>query len=216
MRTKMRKKMRNAIVLTAVVLGVSILSGCGPEAISSKAGFLSDYSRLQTRSSSSLRYVNEQALRRYSAYMIDPVGVYFHSGASGIEEKTKGNLTKQDMRELTNYMHTVLVKAVEASGKRVAYRSGSGVARIRTAITDIDRSSLTTLVPISKVAGFGLGGATLEVEVIDSRTKEQIGALVETQKGSRIPFAGLGRWDAAKQAMDDWGRRLQKRLEQTR
>ena len=56
----------------------------------------------------------------------------------------------------------------------------------------------------------------MEAEIIDSKTGEQIGAVVEAQKGSRIPFANLGEWDAAKQVMNDWAKRFQKRLESSR
>jgi len=154
-------------------------------------------------------------LAKYSNFMVDTVEVHFHSGAKGIEEKSKGNLTQQDIDDLTNYMHTVLVNAIKASGRNVVFQPGSGVARIRAALTDIDKSKVTSLMPTAKVAGLGIGGASLEAEIIDSKTGEQIAGLVEAQLGSRIPFSGLGKWDAAKQAMDEWGKRLQTRLEET-
>lgn len=73
-----------------------------------------------------------------------------------------------------------------------------------------------TMLPTAKLAGVGLGDASLETEIVDSNTGEQIAALVEAQKSSKIPFSGLEKWDAAKQAIDEWGKRLQKRLEETR
>ncbi len=212
----MENKMNKTSVLMVVAVVVMLAQcGCGPSA-ATKTGYLSDYSRLRAKSSSSLRYVNERALAKYSNFMVDAVDVHFHSGAKGIEEKSKGNLTQQDIGDLTNYMHTVLVKAIEASGRNVVFQSGPGVARIRAALTDIDKSNAATLLPTTKLAGVGLGGASLEAEIIDSNTGEQIAGLVEAQLGSRIPFSGLGKWDAAKQAMDDWGKRLQKRLEENR
>ncbi len=54
----------------------------------------------------------------------------------------------------------------------------------------------------------------MEAEVVDSMTGEQIGAVVESKKGSRMPFANLGEWDAAKQVMDDWAKRFKKRLDE--
>ena len=59
-------------------------------------------------------------------------------------------------------------------------------------------------------------GPDMEAEVVDSMTGEQIGAVVESKKGSKMPFANLGKWDAAKQVMDDWAKRFQKRLEEVR
>ena len=208
----METRRHKTILLMAMAIVVMLVQfGCGPGAVS-KTGYLSDYSRLQAKSSSSLRYVNERALKQYSSFMVDTVGVYFHSGAKGIKEASKGELDQKKINKMTNYMHSVIVKAVKASGKRVVYRPGAGVARIRAALTDISKSNATTILPTTKLAGVGLGGATLEAEILDSKTGEQIAGLVEAQLGSRIPFSGLGKWDAAKQAMDEWGRRLERRL----
>ena len=52
----------------------------------------------------------------------------------------------------------------------------------------------------------------MEAEVLDAMTGEQIGAVVESKQGSRIPFANLGDWTAAKKVMDSWAYRFQKRL----
>jgi hypothetical protein len=208
----MKTKIKTNVLMIIAIAVLLIQCGCDSGSIS-KTGYLSDYSRLKSQSSSSMRYVNERALKSYSSFMVDTVDVHFHSGAKGIKEASDGQLTKENIDDLTNYMHTVLVNAIEASGKRVVYRSGPGVARIRAAITDINKSNAASILPLTKVAGVGLGGASLEAEIVDSKTGEQIVGFIEAQKGSRIPFSGLGKWDAAKQAMDDWGKRLQKRLQ---
>ena len=187
--------------------------GCGPGA-ATKTGFLTDYSRLSKESNTSLRYLNKQGLARYSSFIVDRVQVHFYSGADAIEEKTKGELSQQQIDDLTNYMHTVLVKAVQDSGNKVVYQPAAGVARIRAAITDIDKSTAASLLPTAKVVGAGIGGASMEAEIVDSMTGEQIGAVVESKQGSKMPFANLGKWDAAKQVVKDWGKRLQKRLEE--
>lgn len=212
----MRTRMSKTSVLVVAAVGLMLMQcGCGAEKVV-KTGFLSDYSRLTVKSESSLRYVNESALARYSSFIVDRVTLYFHSGADGIEDKTKGKLTQEKIDDLTNYLHSKLVEAVKDSGYSVVHQPGPGVARIRAALTDIDKTSIVTLYPGAKLSGLGLGGAALEAEIVDSNTGEQIAGLVEAQKGSRIPFVGLGKWDAAKQAMDEWGKRLQKRLEETK
>lgn len=212
----MRTRMSKTSVLVVAAVGLMLMQcGCGAEKVV-KTGFLSDYSRLTVKSESSLRYVNESALARYSSFIVDRVTLYFHSGADGIEEKTKGKLTQEKIDDLTNYMHSKIVEAVKDSGYSVVHQPGPGVARIRAALTDIDKTSIVTLYPGAKLSGLGLGGAALEAEIVDSNTGEQIAGLVEAQKGSRIPFVGLGKWDAAKQAMDEWAKRLQNRLEETK
>jgi len=187
--------------------------GCGGGG-AAKTGFLSDYSRLRKESNTTLRNVNQRALANYSGFIVDPVKVHFYKGSKAVEHRTKGKLTQQKVTDLTNYFHTMIVKAVEDSGNRVAYQPAAGVARIRVALTDIDRSSLISLMPQAKlVAGAGIGGASMEAEIVDSMTGEQIGAVVESKKGSKIPFANLGEWDAAKQVTKDWAKSLQKRLQ---
>ena len=206
----MEKRMKETSVLMVVAIGLMLIQcGCGGGV--TKTGYLTDYSRLQKESDSTLRYANTRALARYSNFIVNRVEVHLHSGA-----KSKGKLTQKEINDLTNYMHARIVKAVEDSGNRVAYQPAAGVARIRIALTDINKSTAASLLPQAKLAGIGLGGASMEAEIIDSKTGEQIGALVEAQVGSRIPFANLGEWDAAKQVMNDWAKRFQKRLESAR
>jgi hypothetical protein len=207
----MEKRMKETRVLMVVAVGLMLIQcGCGSSGVS-KTGFLTNYSRLRKHSNTSLRYVNQTALNRYSMFIVDRVGVHFHHGA-----KSKGKLTQKEINDLTNYMHARVVKAVEDSGNRVVYQPAAGVGRLRTAFTDIQKSDAVSLVPQARLAGIGLGGVSVEVEIVDSMTGEQIGAVVETQKGSRIPFAQLGKWDAAKGVMNDWAKRIQKLLESTR
>ncbi len=204
----MEKRMKVTSVLMVIAVGLMLIqSGCGSGGVT-KTGFLTDYSRLRKESDTSLRYVNQMALNRYSMFIVERVEVFFFH--------KRAKLTRQEISDLTNYMHAKIVKAVEDSGNRVVYQPVSGVARLRVALTDIDRSSAASLLPQAKLAGVGLGGASMEAEIVDSMTGEQIGAVIEAQKGSKIPFANLGEWDAAKQVMNDWAKRLQKRLDAVR
>ena len=210
----MEKRMKETSVLMVVAIGLMLIQcGCGPGR-ATKTGFLADYSRLSKESNSTLRYLNKRALARYSNFMVDPVKVHFHRGAKAIEHRTEGKLTQRQLTDLTNYMHARILKAIEDSGNRVVYQPASGVARIRVALTDIDRSSLASLSPQAKIFGVGIGGASMEAEIVDSMTGEQIGAVVESKKGSNIPFANLGEWDAARQVIDDWAKRFKKRLDE--
>ncbi len=208
--------MKKTNLLMVVAIGLMLIQcGCESQQVV-KTGFLTDYSRLQSESSTSLRHINRGALAMYSKFMVDPVEVHFHRGSKAIEHRTGGKLTRRQVTDLTNYLHARIIKAVEDSGNRVVYQPGPGVARLRVALTDIDRSTAASLLPTAKVIGAGIGGASMETEVVDSMTGEQIGAVVESKKGSRMPFANLGEWDAAKQVMDDWAKRLQKRLDEVR
>ena len=109
-------------------------------------------------------------------------------------------------------MHAKIVEAIQNSGNNVVYQPGTGVARIRVAITDIEKSTIASLFPQARLAGIGLGGASIEAEIIDSITDRQIAVVIKQQKGSRIPFVNLQPWDAAKQVINDWAKRFKKNL----
>ena len=209
-------KKTNVLMISAIAV-IVILSGCGRRRMS-KTGFLGDYSRLQAVSDSSLRYLDEPALASYSSFIVDRVEVHFHDGAKAIEAKSEGKLTQQDMADITNYLHSALMKAVADSGCRLAYKAGPGVARIRTAITDMEETNVVlAAVPQSRLlTGAGVGGASMEFEVVDSKTGRQIAAGIETRAGSRVPFTGLSDWGGAKAAIDNWAKRVKERLEESR
>ena len=101
-------------------------------------------------------------------------------------------------------------------GNNVVYQPAPGVARVRVALTDIEKTNAVNILPQASLLGVGLGGAAMEGEVIDSMTSMQIGAVVESQKGSRIPFSNLGEWTTAKKIMDDWAKRFRQRLAEAR
>ena len=209
----MDKRMKETSVLMVVAVGLMVIQcGCEPGA-AVKTGFLSNYSRLSKESNSTLRHINKRALAKYSNFIVDPVEVHFHSGAKAIEQRTKGKLTQRQLTDLTNYMHAKITQVIRESGKRIAYQPAAGVARIRVALTDISGSTAASLLPQAKLMGAGIGGASMEAEIVDSMTGEQIGAVVESKKGSRMPFANLGEWDAARQVINDWAERFKKNLQ---
>jgi hypothetical protein len=207
----------SALIFMTVVILAGI-SGCGGPKDPVTTGFLSDYSKLQRVSDTSCRYVDKTAFGRYTAFIVDPVAVHFQLGTKAIEKKSEGKLTEQDMTDLTNYFHDAIVKAITDAGYSVTYQPRYNVARIRVAITDLEETNvLLAAVPTTRMAiGTGVGGAAMEAEFVNSMTGNQIGAVVESKAGSRIPFTGLSDWGGAKSAMDEWAKRLKERLEEAK
>jgi len=203
----MKTKLMLAVMVTVSLV---LFSGCGSKEMA-KTGFLSDYSKLQKESDSSLRYVNNEAVAGYSGFIIDPVKVVYRGDA-----KSKDKLTDEQITDLTGYLNTKIREAVQNAGKTIAYQPAAKVARIRVALTDIEKTGAINMVPQASLLGAGIGGASMEAEVVDSMTGRQIGAVVESGKGGRIPFTNLGDWTAAKHVMDDWASRFQKRLEEAK
>jgi hypothetical protein len=91
------------------------------------------------------------------------------------------------------------------------------VARFRLAITDLDKSSpVLNAIPQTKLVGTGLGGASMEGELLDSVTGEQIAAVVQSQVGKRLSLEGLSKWGDAKAVIDDWAETFVERLDEAR
>jgi Protein of unknown function (DUF3313) len=208
----MKKKNYISIGLVAICLA-TVLCGCGPGK-PARTGFLSDYSRLEAQSDVSYRYTAPgNQLGQYSKFIIDPVEIQFYTGSKAEKAGAKGKLKEDDLTDLKNYLHDALVKAIE-DRYEVVYHPGPGVARLRTAITDLKKSRIVqNILPIGKVLGTGLGAAALEAELVDSQTEKQIGALVESQSGKRLSLDGYSTWGDAKAVLDRWAKRFRKHLD---
>ncbi len=202
----MRTKLMLAMCFVAALV---LLNGCSSP--QPTTGFLSDYSKLVKESDSSLRYVDKPAVANYSSFIVDPVQVRYYKGS-----KSEGKLSAKQVTDLENFTHEKIVEAIRGAGKTVAYQPGPGVARVRVALTDISKTSAINILPQTSLLGVGIGGASMEAEVVDSVTGKQIGAAVDSGKGGRIPFTNLGDWTAAKKVIEGWADRFQKRLEEAK
>jgi hypothetical protein len=165
----------------------------------SSTGFLSDYSKLQPISQTSYRYVNpDKGIGNYGRFIIDKVEVIF-------DAKTKGEIKSwDDIEKLRSYMRKTVIDTLEPRYTAVERHPGPGVARVRIALTDIEMSAPLKLAKVS-----------MELEVVDSQTGEQVAALIESQKKG-VPLYGYDRWSGAKAIMDGWAKRFYDRLEESR
>jgi len=204
----MEKRITKTSVLMVVVIGLMMIQcGCGGVKMT-RTGFLSDYSRLRAKTDDSMVFVDDAALDRYDGFIVDPVQTHFlHVSEYGRE------LTPQQISDLKNYMHGKFIEAVRKAGKQVASQPAKGVAKIRAALTDIKKTDLVNILPVASLAGSGVGGASIELEIVDSKTGKQVAAAIESKEGSRIPLTNMGDWTAAKGVMNNWAERLQKRLQ---
>lgn len=193
------------MILVLAVMAVQ--SGCGQK--HQTTGFLSDYSRLRSVSGTTLRYVSPKSkISGYSKFIIDPVVVHFHSKAKGAD------MSSRELAELRQYMYASFHNAI-LDHYSVVRQPGPGVARIRIALTDLEKSSpAMNVLPPTKIVGIGLGGASMEAELLDSQTGEQIAAVVESQKGKRLSLEGLSKWGDAKAVIDGWVQRFKERLDE--
>jgi hypothetical protein len=204
--------MKNRKLMWVIVSAVSIFFvGCVAET-PRYTGFLSDYSKLESQSNTSFRYLDMTELGKYSKFIIEPVEMRLYKSS-----EASSSLSQEDRTDIKSYMHAALVKALEGGPYEIVYRPGPGVARVRVAITDLKKSEIIqNTMPLTKLAGTGLGGASLEAELVDSQTHKQIGAVVESQVGDRLSLDGYATWGDAKAIMDGWAERFRARLDESR
>jgi hypothetical protein len=203
---KKEEIMKTAVkIMFVVIVGFTLMMSTGCAQQIKKTGFLSDYSRLEPKDDG-MRYIDIKRLGDYSKFIIEPVT--FHLHGKGDEPGMKTRI------ELANHMHNAIINAIK-DRYMIVSQSAEGVARVRIAITDVKKSSpALNAIPQTKLTGVGLGGASMEGEVVDSETGEQIGAVIEGQKGKRLSMAGLSKWGDAKAVMDGWAKRFRKRLDE--
>jgi hypothetical protein len=134
----------------------------------SESGFLGDYSKLvPSPRHPDTRYEQTAAFATYGAFHIEPFIVLPDTTARGVE------LSEADKTEIAADMADELRSAL-SKRYRVVDGPGEGVASVRGAITAVARGGR------SPDGEPWLGGASIEVEIVDSLTNKRVAAAVES------------------------------------
>lgn len=191
--------------LMAVVLGFAwILGGCA--STPAPTGFLRDYSRLEKVKDGWMRYISPN-LVRYNAFIIDPVEIQIQREV----------LDGQKRAEVARYMHEAIVRVLQARNCNVTNDPGASTARLRVAITDIQESKwYLNIHPATKLTGAGRAGASMEAEVIDSVTGEQLAAAIRAGQGKQFELNPFSTIDDVKNVIDRWAEDAGNRLDELR
>lgn len=185
------------VILTALVGCKSSSSSAGTQT----TRFLSDYSRLKPISGTSQWYINPKYdLRNYSRFIVDRVDLLLEPG------KKSGPKDWDEVEKMRDYMRTVIKLSIRRPNE-VVTQAGPGVARIRIALTGLKGAS---------AAGLGTSRVSMETEILDSQTGEQIAAIVESQKKGGMVNEYGGKWRDAQEIMDAWAKRFYNRLDEAR
>jgi hypothetical protein len=205
---------RVLFVILGVVLAVS--AGCAQQQVK-YSGFLGNYPTFQPGPSegADLVYMKKGVdFGKYDKLMFDQVVFYLKDDA-----KYKG-IQPEEMKELADAFHLAGAKALEGAYPIVA-EPGPDVLRVRIAITGIEpsnpaQSAITTVLPVGLALSVikkgvtgkhsGVGGASMEVEFLDSLTNERVAAAVDTREGSKL--SGMTKFGSAKEAFEFWSQRL--------
>lgn len=198
------------IILPASLIVAAI--GCTPEL--RESGFLNDYSQLEKdpdNPGSRAYFSTEVDFKQYKKFKLDPVLVYFRPDA-----KSEG-VDPDELDELVTYFEEALTKELSKTLENTD-QLGPGVFRVRVALTDIKKTTpALNVLPHTKLTGLGIGGAHMEAEILDGATGQRLGAVMHGEKGSVLSVgAGFSKWGHAKQVMDRWAERANKRLAKLR
>jgi hypothetical protein len=187
--------------------------GCAKELPPKFSGFLDDYSVLRPSQKLDGALVWKNKAKRLNVYkmiIIDPVQVY-------MSDEDIEKVGAERTQDLARYFEDEIRTAMEDSYPIVDH-SGFGVLRIRAALTNVRRGRpLLNLTPAFSYLGFGLGGAAIEAELLDTQTGECVVAFVDSQRGKAYrKTAGARPYGDARDVLRSWAILLRDGLDQAR
>jgi len=207
--THLRLAFVNVVVLFS-------LTGCATKQMElTKTGFLSGYSDLKEDEASKGMHVyknpNVNIGARYSKILIAPIQFKLDPTVKAHEMKDK------DREKLTDYFYGQLEERL-SENYGIVNVPGEDVLIFRTAITDVLPNKVylnlhwsTTLI------GAGVGGASLEAELVDSMTGERMLSFVDGRKGRRLNYTkGLTKWGHTQEVLGIWADAMVMNLDQLR
>nr|WP_321466094.1 DUF3313 family protein [uncultured Desulfobulbus sp.] len=206
------------LVTIAVVLFVSgLLAGCAATPKSAPSGFLGTYPQFQPGPGDGIDqvYIKPGAdFRQYHRVMLDEAQFFLK------KDVAKYGIHASELKELSDSFHRAVFEALGTAYPLVT-EPGKDVLRVRLALTDIETSNpalsgMATVLPVGLAidvvrkgttgAHSGVGGASMEVEFLDSITGERLAAGIDTFNGSKL--SGFSKLAATKEAFEFWAKRL--------
>jgi len=190
--------------------------------------FLSDYSKLEKSSDKYMDYTYlapsaPNKMANYSAVMIDQPEIFIAPNS-----KYKG-MKPDDMKALADAFRGAMAQSLSAT-YMIVDQPGPNVLYVRFAISNIQlkkkKKGLFSYTPIGLVAGaaksamttdftkkIDLKGLTMEMEILDSNSEEQLAALLETRSGKKDEPAS---WAELEALIAVYSQRVRCRLDNAR
>ena len=199
--------MEKTKLFVVMLVGIAVmLGGCAKKA--QTTGFLSTYKNLEVVSDNTMRYIGPN-VGEYSKFILDPITVKCY------DEKTCKKNKPEDVAHLEEFLYTQIIKDKPADRYELVSTPGPGVARMRIAVTNLEKSSpALNILPWTKLSGVGLGQASVEMEAVDSQTGVQLAAGIVSDTGSRFSLSGLSKWGDVEAVMKDWAKRIWQRVDE--
>ena len=188
------------------------------------SGFLKDYSMLEHGVGGDrvlAFYIAKDAdFARYDAVILEPITIWRTMGSN------MPSVSDADLEQLANYLWVALAEELQKDYV-LAERPGRKVMVIRAALTEARKGNtamdvVSTVGPIMRSASAVnkmvtgtqsfVGEAGIELEVVDSLTRERLAAAIDERSGGKTLGKEGGDWADAKAAFDHWAMRLRAAL----
>jgi hypothetical protein len=201
-------------------LALTMTAGCATTEQVAHSGFLKNYPTFEPgpEGGADFVYIKKGAdFSPYNKIMLDEVVFYLKADA-----EYKG-VNPTEMKELSDAFHKSLIEAL-GNEYPLVEEAGPDVLRVRIAITDVipttrGINTITTIIPIGVVisavkkgvtgAPAFVGQASVEVELLDSRTNERLAVAIDSEAGKKYKLIkGATKWGLVKDIFEFWGKRL--------
>jgi hypothetical protein len=221
------KRSRRIVHSLTIFVAISTLGAALAQDIQ-YSDFLTDYSHLKKSADAYMDYTYlapgaENRMANYSAVMIDQPEIFIAPNS-----KYKG-MKPDDMKALADAFRTSMAQAL-ADTYMIVEQPGPNVIYLRFAMSNLQlkkkRKGLLSFTPIGIVAGVAksalttditkkidLKGLTMEMEVLDSVSEEQLAALLEIRYGTKDDPAS---WAELEALIGVYSERVRCRLDNAR
>lgn len=194
-----------------------------------KRHYLSSYRGLETQTGplgnpSLVRKGDPDRLKRYTKLIIEDVKVI---PTKNKDPKVK-YATREESEKLAEEFEDILEKELGKSYE-ITRRRGYNTLAVRAALTELRPSNpalfavnympyvgvAATAVQVlsEKKEALGAGSTSVEAEVVDSRSRRQLYAMVDQLKGGKLQPGSLEKWGQTQGAMRGWSRKIHRGIQ---
>ncbi len=142
-------------------------------------------------------------MKRYNSFYIKDISVY------SIEGDYLRRVDDKEVQELAESFRSKLIRQLGDQHATIPQRA-SNTAVINISLTDVD----TTYAGLQVLPGLIVpnamrGGASIDAKIVDSVSNQEVVRVRDSRQGGRQGFfSGLGKWDGAERAFDEWAQIL--------
>ncbi len=184
-----------------VIFFLSFLSGCSSRR-PAPLGFLNEY-RFMKESPliKGLFFFKDPGidLAKYNKIIIEPVII----SGKDIE------LNKYEKQHLSDFFQDELKIAFCRTYAVSDNFSGNGVLRVYSSIEVLASKPILNLHWSTTLPGFGIGGAAMEIEFVDSQKENSVLSFMAAQKGNRFKkIDGLTKWKHTERILKKWANEI--------